>query len=292
MKSRVLTGIILLGSLLLSLLLLRTFWYNLIIAFLIGAAVFEIFGSINATKSKLLLGLCLSFALIAPFLNIGTTLLEFLPPFYRLIFGGFPLVETFFVFTVIFLCALLTLHRRVDIAKAGLVYMLTVAISLSLSCLVYVRNLAFADGVYFFYVALIFAGSWWTDVGAYLMGRLFGKHKLSPLISPNKTIEGAIGGIVFCVGLFVAFGIVYDKYFLLDATANLWLLALLAIPCAIAAMLGDLFFSMVKRSCQIKDFGSIMPGHGGFCDRFDSMIFVAPLIFFVGKYLTSFIIVR
>ena len=147
----------------------------------------------------------------------------------------------------------------------------------SISCTIYafipfwlisILNLSWANT---YLKLLIFAIAFSTDTFAFLIGKHFGKHPLSK-ISPKKTIEGSIGGIVCtCIFCGVGGGLVFD--------APVLTMILTAIIGSILAQLGDLFASSVKRYCGIKDFSDTIPGHGGFLDRFDSVIFVIPLIF-------------
>ena len=117
----------------------------------------------------------------------------------------------------------------------------------------------------------VFVMVWVCDSGAYFSGRLFGRHKMSPHLSPKKTTEGAVGGIVLTV---IAAFIVNHFIVIAPNAAAVVILALLA---AAGAIVGDLFESYLKRSFGVKDSGKILPGHGGFADRFDSFIMVAPL---------------
>ena len=120
-----------------------------------------------------------------------------------------------------------------------------------------------------FLYLLIFIGAWMTDIFAYFTGVFFGKHKLIEDVSPKKTIEGSIGGIVFCALSFVALGLVADIFF--DRSANLVFLAIGGVFISIIAQIGDLIMSVIKRHYGIKDYGKIFPGHGGMLDRFDSI---------------------
>jgi phosphatidate cytidylyltransferase len=113
---------------------------------------------------------------------------------------------------------------------------------------------------------------WTNDTFAYLVGKNFGKHKLFPRVSPKKTIEGFIGGIIFTV----IFSVLLSKYYI--GTKNLYIWAIIAIIISIFSTLGDLIESKLKRVAGIKDTGNIMPGHGGILDRLDSIIFVVPFI--------------
>ncbi len=130
-------------------------------------------------------------------------------------------------------------------------------------------------GVY--HVWLIFLCSWGCDTCAYCAGMLFGKHKMAPVLSPKKSIEGAVGGVVGAILL----GIIY-------AVATKGPVLNYGIICGVGAlisMVGDLAASAIKRNHQIKDYGSLIPGHGGIMDRFDSVIFTAPVIYYLAEFL-------
>ncbi len=123
-----------------------------------------------------------------------------------------------------------------------------------------------------FYLILGLCGAWIADTGAYFTGVAIGKHKLCPEISPKKTIEGFIGGIVTTGIVFTAAISIYDKVFAPGAF-------IIGAICAVIGTVGDLSASMVKRQIGFKDYGKIMPGHGGLMDRFDSVLFVLPTFF-------------
>ena len=140
------------------------------------------------------------------------------------------------------------------------------------------------DAVFFILLILCFA--WGGDTCAYFAGRAFGKHKLCPVVSPKKTVEGAIGGVL---GTMV-FGVVATLIYSIAANRmeaftrsniGVSMYVIIALLGCIAAVLGiyvDLFASVVKRQCGIKDYGTIFPGHGGILDRFDSVMFIAPFV--------------
>lgn len=127
------------------------------------------------------------------------------------------------------------------------------------------------------YIWLIFITAWGTDTFAYIFGNLFGKKKLCPKLSPNKTVEGSLGGILGSLIL----SIIFAKYFELGP---IWKIIILSIIASIMAQLGDLTASRIKRVTGIKDYGYIMPGHGGILDRFDSILFTAPIVYYYVKY--------
>ncbi|MBR1591985.1 MAG: phosphatidate cytidylyltransferase [Ruminococcus sp.] len=126
-------------------------------------------------------------------------------------------------------------------------------------------------------------GAWLADSGAYFTGVAVGKHKLCPEISPKKTVEGFIGGIVTNAVVFVAIDIVYSNFFApehsMPTAAACLLMALAGAVCGVVGTIGDLSASMIKRQIGFKDYGNIMPGHGGMMDRFDSVLFVAPTFY-------------
>ncbi|MDU5337033.1 phosphatidate cytidylyltransferase [Enterococcus sp.] len=121
---------------------------------------------------------------------------------------------------------------------------------------------------------------WATDIGAYMVGRQFGKHKLWPEISPNKTIEGALGGIASAVVVAVVFFLVKPEVF----QHNLVTMILFTIIFSVVGQFGDLVESAIKRHYDVKDSGKILPGHGGILDRFDSMLFVFPMMHLLGVF--------
>ena len=144
-------------------------------------------------------------------------------------------------------------------------------VAVMLSFIYLTRNLP--DGK--FLVWLIFLCSWGCDTCAYCVGMLIGKHKMAPVLSPKKSVEGAVGGVLGAALLGVAY-----------AAATKGPLMEYAVICAVGAlisMVGDLAASAIKRNQEIKDYGTLIPGHGGILDRFDSVIFTAPVIYFLAK---------
>lgn len=119
-----------------------------------------------------------------------------------------------------------------------------------------------------------FVAAWVTDSCALICGMLFGKHKLLPSVSPKKTVEGAVGGVLFCIAAFLLYAKVLDSAFQFEISSY-FLIAICGLVCGIVAVIGDLLFSAIKRASGIKDFGNIMPGHGGILDRFDSVISIS-----------------
>ena len=156
--------------------------------------------------------------------------------------------------------------NQVMAAFFGVVY-----VAVMLSFILMTRNLP--DGK--FIVWLIFLCSWGCDTCAYCVGMLIGKHKMAPVLSPKKSVEGGVGGVVGAALL----GVIY-------AAATQGPMVEYAVICGIGAlisMVGDLAASAIKRNQGIKDYGKLIPGHGGILDRFDSVIFTAPVIYYLAK---------
>ena len=153
-------------------------------------------------------------------------------------------------------------------------------ISSALSCVVLFRDVYKAfpalytknDGV--FYILFAFFCAWFTDGFALFAGMALGRHKLAPKISPNKTVEGAVGGVIGCVGTCIALYYVFKLKFNLSEHITLPFVIVSAVFLAVLSIFGDLAASTIKRHHGVKDFGNLLPGHGGVMDRFDSSIFV------------------
>lgn len=127
----------------------------------------------------------------------------------------------------------------------------------------------------------VLAGAFASDIFAYFIGSKFGKRKLCESISPKKTVEGSIAGIIGVAITYIIITVVANTYF--NFNFNIWIMTALSVIVAIVGQFGDLTASAIKRFCKIKDFGSIMPGHGGILDRLDSVMFVAPVVYIILK---------
>lgn len=134
---------------------------------------------------------------------------------------------------------------------------------------------------------LIFLCSWGCDTCAYCVGMLIGKHKMSPVLSPKKSIEGAVGGVVGAALLTALYCFIFRKPMDIG-TVEITVLAVISGIGALISMVGDLTASAIKRNYDIKDYGKLIPGHGGILDRFDSMIITAPIIYYLAIYLLQF----
>lgn len=137
-------------------------------------------------------------------------------------------------------------------------------------------TLARESGVPVLMLALLIV--WSTDIGAYFCGMKFGKHKLAPHISPNKTIEGALGGVICAMVVAAIYVLIWPMSY------SIWVMLPLTALFSVVGQMGDLVQSAYKRHYGVKDSGNILPGHGGILDRFDSLLFVFPLMHLVGLF--------
>lgn len=262
MKTRILTAAVLLAIFVPILWFSHLIVYPIAMAILAGVAVLELLRCRGLHRD-----LPVSVGAIA--LAVCLTLLARFAPGAKQHLGAVAVV--FFLFTL-YLFAVTVLRagalRYGDLmGVVGGTFYLTVAFS----SMVLLRDLP--DGVLLF--LLPFVGSWVTDTFAYFTGRLIGRHKLAPAISPKKTVEGSIGGIVFAVGAFAAFGVIAAARGAVPRYPALLVCGLLV---SVVSQIGDLALSAIKREQGIKDYGRLFPGHGGVLDRFDSVIATAPLI--------------
>lgn len=160
-------------------------------------------------------------------------------------------------------------HKDFDLAKIVSLCALPIPYAYAFSCLGAVIN--HDNGIYYLLLLLNFSSV--CDMGAYFVGSALGKHKLCPNISPKKTVEGAVGGIVSSIIVTLILALCFGK--------SLWLPLILTIPLCILGMIGDLFASAIKRSVGLKDYSNLIPGHGGILDRVDSIIMIVPLMYFL-----------
>ena len=133
---------------------------------------------------------------------------------------------------------------------------------------------------------MVYVSSWGSDTCAYAVGRLFGKHKLAPNLSPKKSVEGSIGGIIGSALIGVIFGLIMSNF--TGKSENLIIIfAVIGGMGSVISQIGDLAASGIKRNYDIKDYGHLIPGHGGILDRYDSIIITAPIVYFLSLYLVG-----
>ena len=180
-----------------------------------------------------------------------------------------------FVFLLYLAFAAVFSKGKITFASVSSVFLAVTYISVAFTSLSLLRYMEL--GVYLF--GMVFIGAWVCDTFAYFTGMLLGKHKLIPELSPKKTVEGSLGGIVFTVLAFLLYGFIIEKAARLDA--NYLVLALTGLLLSVISQLGDLFASLIKRELGIKDYGRLLPGHGGIMDRFDSIIAVSGVLMMI-----------
>jgi len=202
-----------------------------------------------------------------------------------LVLAGFvfnkPVVAVLAAITV-FMIAMVFTHGKAtseNVLSAGFI---TVAISALMSMLIFTRR--YCDK---YTVMLPFVCAWLTDTGAFTIGNLCGKHKLAEKISPKKTVEGAVGGLIFSTIGAAAYICVMTYIFAnghMPRIKYIVVFALLGFLASIVAQLGDLAASCIKRDFQKKDYGNILPGHGGLLDRFDSVLLAIPFVYYAMRH--------
>lgn len=225
--------------------------------------LFELYRAYGFLKNRFLSTMGLLLPLIAVFLKIGERHLE-LPIIY--------------IYILLFLGALIFKYKDIKFSNAVIIFVFTALISFFMA---HIALLRVQDNGRIL-VWAIFIGAWVSDTIAYFTGVLFGRTPLAPEISPKKTVEGAVGGVLGGAVAFIIYGVIIALFTGHEVCYGR--LAILGALCSVAAQIGDLCASLLKRECHIKDFGMIMPGHGGILDRFDSIIFVSPLVYYYIKF--------
>lgn len=196
-----------------------------------------------------------------------------------------PVAALMTVYIVAMLTMMVIKHENMEFKSTATGILMSICLNYGFSCVVYMRDIYKADESLFagkqsygmFFLLFSFFCCWMTDAMAFFAGSLLGKHKMCPKISPNKTIEGAIGGILCNALLCMVLLAVFRHFFGLQV-GYIFTFAI-AIILSVISVFGDLAASVIKRQNGIKDFGNLLPGTGGVMDRFDSSLFVIPLLY-------------
>ena len=239
--------------------------YPIALALLSVVSIYEIFNVIGVKKKYFLVIpaylFCLTLPIVAFFVKSSDTR-DFLALIAALLFAY-----------LIYLMAVAVFSKgNLTFSKMAESYTMVIYVSVSYTSLSLLRYLNADVGVY--YLMLVFIVAWMCDACAYLIGSLFGKHKLIPEISPKKTVEGAIGGVVFGAISFIIYGFILDSI-IPNMVVNYYFLALFGTVLAVVSQIGDLVASLLKREYGAKDYSNILPGHGGITDRFDSILAIS-----------------
>lgn len=198
----------------------------------------------------------------------------------------FPMLAA--TFLLIMFVIMLFDHENVKFEEIALMSFVSFLIPLSLSTIVFLQK-NFEFGI--FYVVLALLIPWISDAGAYFVGSAIGRHKMAPKISPKKSWEGFFGGLITAIATAFIAGFGYPWFYGITSgaeagfTVNVLYIVLVSIIGSVLGVVGDFSASLLKRQCMVKDFGSIIPGHGGILDRFDSVLFVAPFLYLAFSFI-------
>lgn len=263
-KTRLLSGIVLV---ILAILLIVSGGEVLLFSTLVVSCIgmFELYRVFQVEKS--LLALAGYLAAVVFYCNLEWT---FLPDILMLFMGFMILLMFIYVFS----------YPKYKADQVMAVFFGVFYVAVMLSYVYQIRMLE--NGLYLAF--LVFFCSWGCDTCAYCVGMLIGKHKMSPKLSPKKSIEGAVGGVLGSALLTALYCFIFRDPMALTG-AEIGILALIAAIAGLISMVGDLTASAIKRNYDIKDYGHLIPGHGGILDRFDSMIITAPIIYFLALHM-------
>ncbi len=262
MKARILVAVVCLPLLLAVICLCPPVIFAALVSVLSAVGIFEALWNTGFAKRPVVVGGAVLFSALVPFwVCFSGSILQFGIALYLL--------------AVLLFGEALLRHRVTTPEQLGGAFFFSILISFGLSSLVYLNGLPNGK----FLVLLPIIVSFLSDAGGLFTGMIAGRHKLAPELSPKKTVEGAVGAIIYGILGMALYGLILQKGFGLAVSYPAFLLyGLLG---SFLSMIGDLSFSYVKRHFAIKDYGRIFPGHGGVLDRFDSVIFCAPLIAFL-----------
>lgn len=188
----------------------------------------------------------------------------------------------FSVYVIAMLIMMVKWHGELRFEQVAVSVFSSIALPFSLGCWINIAlNNAAVKGVAYYLILTVFSCSWLSDVFAYFCGRFFGKHKMTPVVSPKKTWEGAIGGVLLTAAVNVVVYLVFLKHFFHGYFYywNIWMVVPVSIVLSVISIFGDLSASVIKRMAGVKDYSNLIPGHGGIMDRFDSTLFVFPAMY-------------
>jgi len=267
MKTRIITGLVLIALFVPLLILSGTIVFPIALAILAAVALFEVANCMGFGRTR---GLCIPIAAIGAAAIIIAFFAEPDSFIRYACFGALLLMLCIFAATVF-------ARGKFNFAEISAFFVCAVYITAAFSSIVLLRHDIGGEYLYL----LVFIGPWVCDTFAYFTGRLLGRHKLIPEVSPKKTVEGSIGGIVFCIGAYLVFGLVVES--MGEFSANYLMLAVTGLAVSIVSQIGDLIASVIKRQHDVKDYGKIFPGHGGVMDRFDSVLPTAIVIYLLSS---------
>ena len=280
MKQRVITAVVLLALLAVMVWQINTPVLVLVIAFLAAVAANEIMRCAKVENTFIRV-VATGYAACVPFFASAKALTPWVSEaVWGKVIGAVPGVVYLIALVLVLLLAMLKGYAYTTFEDVAVSVFAGALVPFGFSVFIRLRDMFQIEqfGIYLIFYGLICALA--TDSGAQLAGMAFGKHKMSPNISPKKTVEGAIGGLIFSLILNAVAIILYNRLadFKMDEFAVTVLLAA-CLPVSFLGMMGDLSASVLKRNFGVKDFGKIFPGHGGVMDRFDSSMFTLPVTY-------------
>lgn len=280
MKQRVITAVVLLALLAVVVWQINTPVLVLVIAFLAAVAANEIMRCAKVENTFIRV-VATGYAACMPFFASAKALTPWVSEaVWGKVIGAVPGVVYLIALVLVLLLAMLKGYAYTTFEDVAVSVFAGALVPFGFSVFIRLRDMFQIEqfGIYLIFYGLICALA--TDSGAQLVGMAFGKHKMSPNISPKKTVEGAIGGLIFSLILNAVAMILYNRLadFKMDEFAVTVLLAA-CLPVSFLGMMGDLSASVLKRNFGVKDFGKIFPGHGGVMDRFDSSMFTLPVTY-------------
>lgn len=280
MKQRVITAVVLLALLAVVVWQINTPVLVLVIAFLAAVAANEIMRCAKVENTFIRV-VATGYAACVPFFASAKALTPWVSQaVWGKVIGAVPGVVYLIALVLVLLLAMLKGYAYTTFEDVAVSVFAGALVPFGFSVFIRLRDMFQIEqfGIYLIFYGLICALA--TDSGAQLAGMAFGKHKMSPNISPKKTVEGAIGGLIFSLILNGVAMVLYNRLadFKMDEFAVTVLLAA-CLPVSFLGMMGDLSASVLKRNFGVKDFGKIFPGHGGVMDRFDSSMFTLPVTY-------------
>lgn len=251
----------------------HTFFLNLTVALISVLAVDELFKTVGLSENKAVHYLSLAISAVIPLAGVNA---------YKDM-----VLSAAYIYIILLFSLMIKYHKTFKIEQVGFALMSAVFLPVTFATTIYTRDIfGRAQGVFF--IVFCLASAWIADAGGYFFGMAFGKRKLAPEISPKKTVEGALGGAVsglvgtllFCFLFARVSPLLYGELY----SVNYLAVALASPVLTVLSIIGDLFASVIKRQHNVKDFGSIMPGHGGVMDRFDSLLLVFPTVYLLNHF--------
>ena len=266
MKTRIVTGILICLTMTAVLFLSKTPVYPITLSILAVIATIEALGVLSL-KDKYILSIP-AYVIAAVLPSLAYIMCVIIKtPIYKYVVA---LALVMFVYVMYLFVVAVFERGKLSFANLSAGYVFAAYITICFSALSLIN---YIGDIGLFCLGMVLIGAWVSDTMAYFTGVLFGKHKLIPEVSPKKTVEGSIGAIIGTVAAFILYGFLVSVF--TDLTPNYLVLGLSAPILSVVGQIGDLFASLVKREAGVKDYGKLLPGHGGIMDRFDSILAVS-----------------